>query len=241
MTEEIDDHATMIDQERNPSTMGETDDHATMIDLSNRNPLLPRNRRMFQTKPANQTGSVQVTDGHQELVLNPRNANTNITGKRTERAKTTVVKIATGPEEMEIEIGTATEEEKGMLSARTKVGIEVNERWIGAPGTKTAFETIVGLRQDRMVQGRVQVQGRMVQHHHLVEETVPVLLLKAKVEGMVVHLKEISAIMGVSQTIGVVSRLFGTTDTLHSVVAALLHHVVEGIVVAVKVEAMGSL
>jgi succinate dehydrogenase/fumarate reductase cytochrome b subunit len=37
-------------------------------------------------------------------------------------------------------------------------------------------------------------------------------------------------------TIGVVS-LFGTSDTLHSVALALLHHVLGGIVIAVK--AMG--
>jgi hypothetical protein len=58
-------------------------------------------------------------------------------------AETTVVKIATVPEETETEIGIAMEE-KGKLSARTKIGIEVNESWIGARGSKTAFETIVG-------------------------------------------------------------------------------------------------
>jgi hypothetical protein len=186
-------------------TMGETNDHATMIDQE-RKPLLPRNRGIFQTKTLN-------------LVVNPRSTNTSGTGKRTEMAETTVVKIATVPEEKGTEIGTAVEE-KGMLSAR-KVGIEVNEIWVGTLGTKTALETIVGRRQDRTV----QVQGRMVHRHHLVEETV---LLLPKVEGMLV---EISATMGVSQTIGVVS-LFGTSDTLHS--GALLHHVVGGIVIAVE-------
>jgi hypothetical protein len=67
-------------------------------------------------------------------------------------------------------------------------------------------------------------------HRHLVEETGPVLL-PSKVEGMV-HLKGNSVTMGVNKTIGVASRLFGTTDTLHSV--ALLQRVVGGIVIAVK-------
>jgi hypothetical protein len=195
--------------------------------------LLPRNRGIFQTKTANQTGNVQVTDGHRELVVNPRNANTSITGKRMERLETTSVKIATVLEETETEIGTAVEE-KGMPSAR-KVGIEVNESWIGTRGTKTAFETIVGRRRDRTVQVQDRmVQGRMVHRHHLVEETV---LLLPKVEGTVpgmVHLLGSLGTMGVSQTIGAASH-FGTSVTLHS--ALLHHHVVGGIVIAVK--AMG--
>jgi hypothetical protein len=196
--------------------------------------LLPRNRGIFQTKTANQTGNVQVTDGHRELVVNPRNANTSITGKRMERLETTSVKIATVLEGMETEIGTAVEE-KGMPSAR-KVGIEVNESWIGTRGTKTAFETIVGHRrdrtvqvQDRMVQDRM-VQGRMVHRHHLVEETVLLPKVEGTVQGMV-HLKGSSGTMGVSQTIGAAS-LFGTSVTLHS--ALLHHHVVGGTVIAVK-------
>jgi hypothetical protein len=88
---------------------------------------------------------------------------------------------------------------------------------------------------DRCQDRTVQVLGRMVQRRHLVEETA---LLLPKVEETVVHLKGISATMGVSQTIGVAS-LFGTSDTLHSVALALLNHVVGGIVIAVK--AMGRL
>lgn len=147
-----------------------------------------------------------------------------------ERAETTVVMIVTVPEETETEIGTAVEE-KGKLRAR-KVGIEVNESWTGALGNKTAFETIVGRHQDRTV----RVQDRMVHRHHLVEETV---LLLPKVEGMV-HVKGTSATMCVSQTIGVETRLFGTSDTLHSV-ADLLHRDVGGIAIAVKATRLSSL
>jgi hypothetical protein len=211
-------------------TMGKTKD-------LERKPLIPRYRGIFLTRTANLTGNVQVTDGHREVVVNPRSVDTSI-GKRIEMAETTVVKSTTVPEETETEVVTAVEE-MGMQSPR-KVGIEVNESWIGARGTKTAFETIVGRRQDEMIVDRrqdrtVQVLGRMVQRHHLVEETA---LLLPKVEGTVIHLKGISATMGVSQAIGVAS-LFGTSDTLHLVALALLHHVAEGIVIVVKV--MGRL
>jgi hypothetical protein len=128
MMGETDDHVTMIDQEKwKTLMMGEIDVHVTMIDQLNKRPLLlpPRNRGTIRTKTANRTGNVQVNDGHREVVAKAETAKS--IAKRMEKvAETIVVKITTVPEEMaETEIAIVMVE-KGKLSARTKVGIEVN-------------------------------------------------------------------------------------------------------------------
>jgi hypothetical protein len=207
-------------------TMRETDGHEPMIGQK-RKPLVPRDQRMFQTKTANQTEIVQVSAGRLGVIVKGTAATSEKTGKRIKTAEITAAKIVTAPEKRETKIGTAAVE-MGIESAR-KVGIEVNEIWIGTREIKTAFETIVGRHQRK---GRTD-QDLTVHRHHSAEETV-LLLLLPKVEGMLVHMQlRISATMGVSQTTGVVASLFVTTATLHSP-AALVHHGVGGIMVVAK-------